>query len=128
MLDRTYEPPRGTLNTLDLDEAASFLKMNPEVLRRKAKAGEVPGRKAGKRWIFIKEHLAEWVSGRYPEHRRELRVIDGFKQTEKIKPCQFTNAMKTGRGGFNSPTQTENEYNDLLGLKTKKKLKSCTTN
>jgi len=63
------------MNTLDLNEAAGFLKMNPEVLRRKARAGQVPGRKAGKCWIFVKEHLADWVSGRYSEPRRELRAI-----------------------------------------------------
>ena len=61
------------MNTLDLNEAASFLKMNPEVLRRKARAGQVPGRKAGKCWIFVKEHLADWVSGRYSEPRHLSR-------------------------------------------------------
>lgn len=63
----TPEKERGTpMETLDLDEAAEFLKMNAEVLRRKAKNSQIPGRKAGKRWIFIREHLADWVSGRYP--------------------------------------------------------------
>jgi hypothetical protein len=103
------------MQTLDLKEAATFLKMNPEVLRRQAKAGNAPGKKTGKRWIFIKEHLADWVSGRYPVHGQELRVIDGGKQTEEIKLCQSTNAVK--RGGYNSPHQTADEYNSLLGLK-----------
>ncbi len=104
------------METLDLKEAATFLKMNPEVLRRKAKSQEVPSRKAGKRWIFIKEHLADWVSGRYPEHGQDLRVIDNRKlQPEKIKLCQSTHAEKLG--GFNSPHQTASEYNALLGLK-----------
>lgn len=104
------------MQTLDLEEAAEFLKMNAEVLRRKAKAGKAPGRKAGKRWIFIKEHLADWVSGRYPEHGRELRVIDGGKQPKEANtPCQSTNGDKLG--GFSSPHQTASEYNALLGLK-----------
>jgi hypothetical protein len=104
------------MEALDLDEAAEFLKMNAEVLRRKAKNGNVPGRKAGKCWVFIREHLADWVSGRYPEPGRELRVIDGGKQPkEDIKPCRSINAGKTG--GFNSPHQTASEYNALLGLK-----------
>jgi len=104
------------MQTLDLDEAATFLKMNPETLRSKANAKVVPGKKAGKRWIFIKEHLADWVSGRYPEQGQELRVIDGGKQqTENIKLCQSTSAGK--RGGYNSPHQTADEYNKLLGLK-----------
>ena len=104
------------MQTLDLDQAAEFLKMNPEVLRRKAKLGIIPGRKAGKIWIFIKEHLADWVSGRYPDHGRDLRVIDGGKQqTEDIKLCQSTSGVKLG--GYNSPHQTADEYNSLLGLK-----------
>ena len=104
------------METLDLQEAASFLKMNPEVLRRKAKSQEVPSRKAGKRWIFIKEHLADWVSGRYPDHGRDLRVIDDRKQqSEEHNICQSTHAEK--RGGYNSPHQTASEYNALLGLK-----------
>jgi hypothetical protein len=35
--------------TLDLAEAARFLKMNQESLRQRAKAGEIPGAKPGKR-------------------------------------------------------------------------------
>lgn len=101
------------MNTLDLHEAADFLKMNPEVLRRKARAGQVPGRKAGKCWIFVKEHLADWVSGRYSEPRRGLQVIDKLEQEGK-PTCQSTSEKK--RGGFNSPHQTDAEYNKLLGL------------
>ena len=33
------------MRTLDLKEAASFLKLNPEELRRKVKTGMVPGPK-----------------------------------------------------------------------------------
>ena len=102
------------MNTLKLNEAASFLKMNPEVLRRKARAGQIPGRKAGKRWIFVKEHLADWVSGRYSNSRREQQVIDKFKQQDK-KQCRSTSEKK--RGGFSSPHRTDAEYNKLLGLK-----------
>ena len=102
------------MNTLNLNEAASFLKMNPEVLRRKARDGEVPGKKAGKRWIFVKEHLADWVSGRYSEPRRELQAIDELKQEDK-KTCQSISEKK--RGGFSSPRRTDAEYNKLLGLK-----------
>jgi hypothetical protein len=103
------------IDTLNLNEAAEYLKMNAEVLRRQAKAGKVPGRKTGKSWVFIKQHLADWVSGRYPEPGRELRVIDGNKQMEDIQKCRSTNAVK--RGGYNSPHRTADEYNSLLGLK-----------
>ena len=104
------------MQILDLTEAANFLLMNAEVLRRKAYQGHVPGRKAGKKWVFIKEHLADWVSGRYPDRGQGLRVIDGGLTTNGVKEtCQFTNAKK--RGGYKSSLQTASEYNALLGLK-----------
>lgn len=60
------------MQTLGLIEAAALLKMSPEGLRRLAKAGKVPGRKAGKRWVFVSEHLADWLNGDYAEkgHRQ----------------------------------------------------------
>jgi hypothetical protein len=104
------------MNTMDLREAANFLLMNAEVLRRKASKGDIPGRKTGKRWVFIKEHLADWVSGRYPERGQGLRVIDGgLTSTGVIETCQFTSEKI--RGGFKLPQQTEREYNALLDLK-----------
>lgn len=36
------------MKTFDLDEAAQFLKMHPEEVRRRAKAGIIPGAKVGK--------------------------------------------------------------------------------
>lgn len=104
------------MQTLDLSTAAAFLKMNPEVLRRQAKAGRVPGRKTGKSWVFVQEHLADWVSGRYPDNGQSLQVID-TQQTEAIQLCQSTNAKIFT--GYNSQTQAAKEYNVLLGLKTK---------
>ena len=104
------------MQILDLTEAANFLLMNAEVLRSKAYQGDVPGRKAGKKWVFIKEHLADWVSGRYPDRGQGLRVIDGGLTANGVKEtCQFTNAKTLG--GYKSPRLTASEYNTLLGLK-----------
>jgi len=36
------------MKTLDLSEAAAFLKMHPEEVRRRAKVGLIPGAKAGR--------------------------------------------------------------------------------
>ncbi len=57
------------MKTLDIREAAQFLKMNPEVLRRKAKLNQVPGRKTGRSWVFIEEQLAQWIKADYAEIR-----------------------------------------------------------
>lgn len=110
------------MQTLDLDQAAKFLLMSSEGLRRKAKAGQIPGRKAGRSWVFVREHLAEWISsGQNTEQLNANRI--GGKPQEKIT-WQSTNAAK--RGGSASPT-TANEYNELLGLNQKPKRKNSTT-
>jgi len=101
------------MQIFDIDEAADFLKMNPEVLRRKAKLGLIPGRKAGKRWIFVCEHLADWVSGRYPLSVNDtLTVVDD--QPKDIEQCQSISVAKFG--GYSSPHLTEAKYKELLRL------------
>ena len=39
--------------TFDLDEAAAFLKMSKEALRRRVKAGEIPGVKARRKHFLV---------------------------------------------------------------------------
>jgi excisionase family DNA binding protein len=47
----------------NVDEAAAYLGLNPDVLRRYARKGLIPCRKVGKRWRFHKTHLVEWLKG-----------------------------------------------------------------
>jgi len=58
------------MKTLTLTEVATFLKLSPSALRAKAKAGIVPGRKVGKRWVFVDVHLAEWIQEPYAVRRQ----------------------------------------------------------
>jgi hypothetical protein len=115
------------MKALNLDEAAEFLRMTPEGLRRKAFRGEIPGRNTGRHWLFIEEHLADWISGRWkPDNdiRRTAQVID-IPMEEK--PCRSTNAATVRCGGSSSPQQMEGEYGHLLGLKTKRPPRNSTT-
>ena len=43
--------------------AAAFLGLNPDDIRRYARKGLLPARKLGKRWLFHKAHLVEWLKG-----------------------------------------------------------------
>jgi excisionase family DNA binding protein len=43
-------------------EAAEILRVNPKVLERWAKAGEVPAFKVGKFWRYRASDLEEWVN------------------------------------------------------------------
>ena len=53
------------MKTLDLHEAAALLKLHPDTLQRRAKAGEIPGAKPGKAWVFLDEDLIAWLRGQY---------------------------------------------------------------
>ncbi len=53
------------MKTLDLQEAAAFLRMNPETLRQKTKAEIIPGAKPGKSWVFLEDDLAEYIRTAY---------------------------------------------------------------
>jgi excisionase family DNA binding protein len=47
---------------LTADEAAELLRLNPEVLRRKAAKGEIPGKKVGgTTWRFSRRELMKQV-------------------------------------------------------------------
>jgi excisionase family DNA binding protein len=111
--------------SFDLNEAADFLKMHRESLRRLAISGEVPARKVGKKWVFIREHLADYVSGRYIQQGGGLRVIDGGKTQEQVV-WQSKKEMVSGTS--TSSHQTGSVYEELLGLKTSNKHKNCTIN
>jgi excisionase family DNA binding protein len=45
------------------EEAGAFLGLHPDDVRRYARKGMIPCRKVGKRWLFYKAHLVEWLKG-----------------------------------------------------------------
>jgi excisionase family DNA binding protein len=59
------------MKTLDLNEAAAFLHVHPVTLKEKARAGEIPGAKPGKCWVFLDDDLADWLRSQYPAARTQ---------------------------------------------------------
>jgi len=55
------------IRTFTLEQAAAFLKLHPEEVRRRAKCGALPGAKTGKRWVFLDADLAEYVRSLYAQ-------------------------------------------------------------
>src|ERR1700681_4054011 len=74
------------MNTLDLQAAAAFLHIHPVTLQEKARAGEIPGAKIGKCWVFVDVDLVEHIRSQYP--RRVLQ-----SERKELEPCHSTNAM-----------------------------------
>jgi excisionase family DNA binding protein len=62
------------MKTLNLEEAAAFLHMNPETLRERAKAGVIPAAKPGKCWVFLEEDLVAYVRSFYSDTRQAVQV------------------------------------------------------
>ena len=106
------------MHTLNLQQAAEFLKIHPVTLGDKARAGKIPGAKIGKCWVFVDIDLIEHIRAQY-----QWRALQG---TEKEFLCHSTNAKIRPTGGLKSPSVDE-QYNAVLSLATKSKLRSTTT-
>ena len=109
------------MKTLNLKEAAQFLKMHPESLRQKIKAGLIPAAKAGKRWVFLEEDLAGYLRSLYAHTRQALRVVS----PKEIETCHSINAVV--RGGLRSPHQQGSVLDALLAQPTKPRPKNSMT-
>lgn len=106
------------IKTLNLEEAAAFLKIHPVTLSVKAASGEIQGAKIGKRWVFLQVDLIEHIRAQY-----QSRALQG-EQKETL--CHSTNARTRPLGGLKSLSVDE-QYNAALGLATKSKPLSTTT-
>jgi hypothetical protein len=112
IIDSLFRYARLPMQSMGLQEAAEFLHCHPEELRRRAKAGVIPGAKIGRAWVFLVDDLVDHIRSRYPQSRQALQVT-----LRKAMECHFAKAAVSG--GSTSPLQTASEYAELLGLPTK---------
>lgn len=94
-------------DTLDLAEAARFLKMNRESLRQRAKTGEIPGAKPGKRWCFLKSDLIAYLRSRYSAKAQAMLPRGPIGDLPSKMPDS---------SGPMPPGYVDSEYRRLLGL------------
>jgi len=107
------------MSTLDLQRAAALLLIHPITLAEKARIGDVPGAKIGKRWVFVEADLLEYIRANYG--RRALQG-DSMENTT----CHSTNVRTHLVGGSNS-VSTDAAYKRALGLAIRPRLRSTTT-
>ena len=107
------------MKTLDLSAAAALLHIHPVTLLSKARAGEIPGAKVGRCWVFVEVDLIEYLRSKYT--RRVLQ-----SEHEESSLCHSTNAT-THRTGGSKSVRTEEHYSAALGLGTKPGPRSITT-
>ncbi|MFN7816456.1 MAG: helix-turn-helix domain-containing protein [Burkholderiales bacterium] len=108
------------MTTLTLQQAADFLKIHPVTLLTKAKNGEIPGAKIGKRWVFLEIDLMEHIRSQYPR-----RALQG--EHERSITCHSSNAKTPHIGGSNSRPGLDRQYSEVLGLPTRQPPRSITT-
>lgn len=59
-----------------VDEAANYLKLHPETIRRKAREHAIPSVRLG-RWLrFRKEQLDEWIAAGCPTQQTQPTLFD----------------------------------------------------
>jgi len=109
------------MESFDLKQAAAFLHLHPEELRRRARMGQIPGAKPGKRWVFLRDDLADYLRSLYAAPRQALRVT-----LRKEIECHSSNAVVPG--GLTSPQQAASALDALLAQKIGPRPKSSTTN
>ncbi|WP_232440564.1 helix-turn-helix domain-containing protein [Burkholderia ubonensis] len=110
------------MQTIDLIAAAALLGAHPETVRLKAKAGELPGRKVGKRWMFSIVALQRYLAGEWLP-----RVVQG-EQQEEVKPCRSTNGRPARTGNTScTPLAAERRYREALAPATKSRPRNSTT-
>jgi len=109
------------MKSLALDEAAAFLRMHPEEVRRRARLGLIPAAKPGKRWVFLEADLADYLRSLYAAPRQALRVT----LRKEVANCHSTNAVT--RGTWMSPRRAATELESLLRQRTGKPRRNTTT-
>jgi excisionase family DNA binding protein len=109
------------MNTFNLKEAAAFLKMHAETLRKRVKAGKFPAAKFGKSYVFLEEDLAAAVRCKY-----SLTSISVITQQKGISLWPFLGADKSG--GLTSRYTAESELDNLLKQRTRRSRNNATTN
>ena len=55
--------PAQVLEVLTLEQLATLLELDPELVRGLAEKGEIPGRKLGDQWRFSRAAVLAWLAG-----------------------------------------------------------------
>jgi len=61
---------------MSIQEVASYLKVSPQTIYRRAQAGEIPAIKVGNRWRFRLTDIEGWLTDQRPTAKRVLVIDD----------------------------------------------------
>ena len=100
------------METLNVHEAADFLKIHPVTLCSKAATGHIPGARVGRRWVFVKDDLLAHIRAQYT-----VQAMEGV-QPMGTSLCHFSKEKIHSTGGSKSRMPTDDAYSKALGLAT----------
>lgn len=109
---------------IGVEQAAKLLNCTVMTVRKKAHRGIIPGRKVGRGWVFVRDHLVQWISGCYDFNRLGAPVVES---TTPMETTTWQSTKEKKRGGLTTPMALETEYSDLLKPKPRKKPSACMT-
>jgi hypothetical protein len=110
------------LLTFDLQEAAECLKLHPEELRRRAKAGSIPGAKVGRAWVFLVEDLIGFLRSKYAFG---IQISPRINHHKEASQCRSLGGEMSGT--LTSQRQVEVALDAVLKHPTAKRPRSTTT-
>jgi excisionase family DNA binding protein len=96
------------VSLLNLKEAASYLRVHRETLRKWVVAGKVPCARLGNRYRFVQDDLDKWVRNQY---------TDTSTQSEKFAKWSI-NVGTVPIGGLGSRPQAGSLYDALVRRQT----------
>ena len=99
---------------LSAEKAAEMLDIHPMTLKKKARSGEIPAGKSGRKWVFLDVDLVEYIRAQYKT-----------ETAPEIELCHSTSAKIRNTIGSRS-SKTEEQYAAVLGLQTVRKRKNTT--
>jgi excisionase family DNA binding protein len=76
--------PLFKTEVLTLAEAAKFLRVSQAKLRRLAEQRQVPARKLGDDWRFLKPALEDWLRGKPDPRTALLQQVGAFADDETL--------------------------------------------
>ncbi|MDP2827808.1 MAG: helix-turn-helix domain-containing protein [Sulfuricellaceae bacterium] len=73
------------MRTLNVAEAASFLKVAITSVEELAKDGLIPAAKIGRSWVFTEHHLADYLSAQIEQQTSERRDLLAMGRPTRVK-------------------------------------------
>jgi excisionase family DNA binding protein len=74
VVGRAEFTPADAPEVLTVEQAAELLQVEPDVVRALADAGELPGRRIGEEWRFLRSALLAWLGGDLPTGASRART------------------------------------------------------